>query len=299
MNKLKGELLLLIAAVIWGSSFIFQKMGMDYIGPLTFTFFRFGIGAVAMIPVMKVSDGIKKRRDECNIISLRNRLLVTGGILVGVSNFAAATLQQGGLVFTTAGKAGFITTMDMAIVPFILILLKRQVPALTWTGVAIAMVGMYLLCMKEGFSVNKGDLLCFAGAAGYAVQIILIDAYVDKVDPIKLAFFEFAVTAAIALPFAIIFEGINLTLVAQCAIPLLYTAILEVCVAFSLQMIGQKYAPPAIATIIMSLESVFAVICGALFLGEVMAGREITGCVIMFAALIIAQIPEMRNDDSI
>lgn len=295
MNKLKGEAMLLIAAVIWGSAFIFQKMGMDYIGPFTFTFFRFGVGAAAMIPVLCISDRYKVHKKE-EIVPLTGKPLITAGILVGLANFVASALQQTGIMYTTAGKAGFITAMDLVIVPFILIILRKKVPLLTWTGVAIAVTGMYLLCMKEGFSMDTGDILCLGGAAGFAVQIVLIDKYVDSVDPLKLAFWEFAVTAACSLVFALIFEEIDMSQVIQCAGPLLYTAILEVCIAFSLQMVGQKYAPPAIATIIMSFESVFAALSGMLFLEEVMTGREILGCTLMFIAFIVAQIPEMKGE---
>lgn len=297
MSKLKGEALLLIAAVIWGTAFIFQKMGMDYIGPFTFTFFRFGVGALAMVPVLMISDRFKSRKDPGSVMPISSKLLVTGGVLVGLANFAASALQQIGLIYTTAGKAGFITATDLVMVPFILVILRKKVPLLTWISVAVAMVGMYLLCMKEGFTMEIGDLFCFGGAAGFAIQIVLIDKFVDRVDPLKLAFWEFAVTAVFSLLFALIFEEIDLGQVVQCAVPLLYTAVLEVCVAFSLQMVGQQYAPPAIATIIMSFESVFAALSGMLFLGEVMSGREALGCVIMFAAFIIAQIPEMRREE--
>ncbi|MDO4175939.1 MAG: DMT family transporter [Bacillota bacterium] len=293
-TKLKGEVMLAMAAIIWGTAFIFQKMGMDHIGPMTFTLFRFGMGALAMIPVMMISDKARTRKDE-TIMPCSNRTLILGGVLVGAANFAASALQQIGIVYTTAGKAGFLTAMDMVMVPFLLVLLRRKVHGLTWLGVAIAAIGMYLLTMNGGFSMAVGDLFCLGGALGFAIQILIIDYFVEKVDPIKMAFYEFAVTAILSLIFTLIFEDVVMADVLACAGPLLYTAILEVCIAFSLQMVGQQYAPPAIATIIMSFESVFAALSGALFLHEVMTGRELTGCIIMFAAFMIAQIPEMRE----
>lgn len=295
-TKLKGEVMLALAAIIWGTAFIFQKMGMDHIGPMTFTMFRFGMGALAMIPVMMFSDMTKKKKD-ISIVSCSNRTLIIGGILVGAANFAASALQQIGIVYTTAGKAGFLTAMDMVMVPFFLVLLRRKVHGLTWFGVVVAAIGMYLLCMKGGSSIAIGDLFCLGGACGFAIQILIIDYFVEKVDPIKLAFYEFAVTAILSLVFTLIFEEVVMADVIACAGPLLYTAILEVCIAFSLQMIGQQYAPPAIATIIMSFESVFAALSGALFLHEVMSGRELAGCIIMFCAFMIAQIPEMREEN--
>ena len=306
----KGEAMLLIASVIWGSSFVFQKMGMDFIGPMTFTFFRFGIGTLCMIPVIAFADRMKSRRicretgDVANgrvgqpdgVMPFSNKTLIVGGILVGVSNYIAAGLQQFGIVYTTAGKAGFITAMDMVMVPFIMVLLRRKVHRLTWFGVVIAIFGLYLLCMQGGFYMELGDLICLGGALGYAIQILLIDYFVEKVDPLKLAFYEFAVTTVLSFVTAVIIEDIDLAPVIDCAVPILYTAVLEVCVAFSLQMLGQRYAPPALATITMSMESVFAAVSGVLFLGEIMSGREVWGCVIMFCAFIIAQIPEMRGE---
>lgn len=304
-NVFKGEAMLLFAAVIWGSAFIFQKMGMDHIGPMTFTFFRFGIGALCMIPVIAFADRMKRRRigreaagcEAAGVMPFGNKTLIIGGILVGLSNYVAAGLQQFGIVYTTAGKAGFITAMDMVMVPFLLLILRRKVHWLTWLGVAIAVFGLYLLCMTGGLYMQLGDLLCLGGALGYAVQILLIDYFVEKVDPLKLAFYEFAVTTVLCFVTAVIIEDIDLAPVIDCAVPILYTAVLEVCIAFSLQMLGQRYAPPALATITMSMESVFAAVSGALFLGEIMTGREVWGCIIMFCAFIIAQIPEMRGEE--
>ena len=263
-----------------------------------------------MIPVIAFADRMKSRRicretgdvangrvgQSAGVMPFSNKTLSVGGILVGVSNYIAAGLQQFGIVYTTAGKAGFITAMDMVMVPFIMVLLRRKVHRLTWFGVVIAIFGLYLLCMQGGFYMELGDLICLGGALGYAIQILLIDYFVEKVDPLKLAFYEFAVTTVLSLVTAVIIEDIDLAPVIDCAVPILYTAVLEVCVAFSLQMLGQRYAPPALATITMSMESVFAAVSGVLFLGEIMSGREVWGCVIMFCAFIIAQLPEIQGE---
>lgn len=294
-EKLKGEAMLALAAIIWGTAFIFQKMGMDYIGPFTFGVFRFAIGAVILLIFTLILDAGKKKKTET--MSWTNKKLLEGGLVVGAANFVAGSLQQIGIVYTTAGKAGFITAMDIVIVPFFLVLLKRKVHGLTWLGVVIAAFGLYLLCIKEGFNIELGDGLVMGCAVGYSIQILCIDYYVDKVDPFKLSFYEFAISAVLSLVCALIFETIEMSAVIDCASPVLYTGVLEVAVAFTLQIVGQKYAPAAIATIIMAMESVFAALAGFAFLGEVMSGREITGCIIMFAAFIIAQIPEMRNEE--
>lgn len=297
--KLKGELYILLAALIWGSAFVVQKVGMDYIGPLTFTAFRFTIGTLAMIPVLIIARRTgSKKAAGCACETDRRRIsrdLLVGGIWVGIANFAGSVLQQTGLIYTTAGKAGFLTAMYLVIVPIILLMLGRRIHTLTWVGIVTAAFGMYLLTMSGGWGFQPGDLICFLGAVGFAFQIVLVDHFVDRTDPLELATFEFGVTAVLSIIGAVLFETATVSALLQCAWPILYTAILEVCVAFSLQIIGQQYASPAIATILMSMESVFAALSGLIFLGEVMSGREVFGCCVMFFAFLIAQIPEMRS----
>ena len=300
MQKLKGELYLLLAAVIWGSAFIFQKMGMDYIGPFTFGAFRFTLGSLALLPVIWITGGINKHRpieERKQITPFADKELLVGAFLCGIANFVAGSLQQVGIVYTTAGKAGFITSMDIVIVPIILLFFRKKVPLLTWLGIAVAAFGLYLLCITDGFTIQLGDGLVMACAVAYSFQILLIDYYSERVDVLKLSFLQFFLAGICSLITAILFESIELQAVIDCAVPVLYTAILEVSVAFTLQIAGQKYTPPAIATIIMSLEAFFSAVCGALFLGEMISGREIIGCGLMMAAFIIAQIPEMRHNE--
>lgn len=300
MKQLKGELYLLLAAVIWGSAFIFQKIGMDYIGPFTFGFFRFTLGSLALLPVIYIVGSLNSKRpkaDRRSITPFRDRQLITGAVLCGLANFIAGSLQQVGIVYTTAGKAGFITSMDIVIVPVILLFLRRKVPFLTWLGIAIACFGLYLLCITEGFSIQLGDGLVMACAVAYSFQILLIDYYSERVDVLKLSFMQFFIAGILSLIPALLFETIDVSSVIDCAVPVLYTAVLEVSVAFTLQIAGQKHTPPAVATVIMSLEAFFSAVCGAMFLGETMSGREIAGCVLMMAAFIIAQIPEMRHNE--
>ena len=297
--KLKGEFYIFLAALIWGSAFVVQKVGMDYIGPLTFTAFRFTIGTLAMFPILMIARRTRRRKDglRTNEADTRRipRDLLIGGIWVGIANFAGSIFQQTGLIYTTAGKAGFLTAMYLVIVPIILLVLGRKIHILTWVGIVTATIGMYFLTMSGGWGFQIGDLICFLGAIGFAFQIVLVDRFVDRTDPLELATFEFGVTAVLSIIGALLFETTTVSALLQCAWPILYTALLEVCAAFTLQILGQQYASPAIATILMSMESVFAALSGLIFLGEIMSGREVLGCCIMFFAFLVAQIPEMRS----
>lgn len=290
----------MLAALIWGSAFIFQKMGMDYIGPFLFGFFRFTLGALALLPVIWISDKINagkqgKERAEEHPASFRDKTLLAGALLCGLANFIAGSLQQVGIVYTTAGKAGFITSMDIVIVPIFLIFLKKKVAPATWLGVAIACFGLYLLCITEGFTIQLGDGLVMGCAVAYSFQILLIDHYSERVDPVKLSCLQFLWAGILSGAVALFAETIDPRAIMDCAVPIIYVAILEVSVAFTLQVVGQKYTPPAIAAIIMSLEALFSAVCGALFLGETMTTKETVGCGLMLLAFIVAQIPEMKR----
>ena len=296
MSKFKGQLALMLAAIIWGSAFIFQKMGMDHIGPFTFSMFRFTLGSLPLLLVIYIAGKINDRKPpeaQKEITPWTDKTLLMGGLLCGIGSFAGASLQQIGLVYTTAGKAGFLTSLDIIIVPFFMLFLRQKVSRITWLGVAVALLGAWMLSVTEGFTIEIGDAFVMGCAVAYSFQIMFIDHYADKVDVLKLSFLQFFLTGLLSIPFALIFETIELQSIIDCAGPIAYVAFMEVTLAFTLQVVGQKYTPPASAAIIMSLESVFAVICGAAFLGEVMTGRELAGCVIMFAAFIITQIPDM------
>ena len=296
MNKVKGELCLFLAALIWGSAFIFQKMGMDHIGPFLFGLFRFGLGAIALLPVIWIRDAAGRRGSHPKAVTrFRDRQLLVGSLWCGLANFVAGSLQQVGIVYTTAGKAGFITAMDIVIVPILLLFLKRRVGRATWIGIALASVGLYLLCITEAFTLELGDGLVMGCAVAYSFQILLIDHYAERTDPLKLSCLQFLLAGVLSGAAAFFFEPIQLQAILDCAVPILYVAILEVSIAFTLQVVGQRYTPPAIAALIMSLESVFAAVCGALFLHETMSGREIAGCAILFAAFVISQLPDKKR----
>lgn len=299
MRRFKGQFCLMLAAIIWGSAFIFQKMGMEHIGPFTFGIFRFILGSVALLPLIWIVGSLNKHKpieERKEITAWSDKTLLTGSLLCGVANFVAGSLQQIGIVYTTAGKAGFITSLDIVIVPIFMLFLRQKIARTTWLGIAIAMVGVWLLCITEDFTIAKGDAYVMGCAVAYSFQILLIDHYSERVDVLKLSFMQFFIAGILSIPAALLTETIIFEDIIACAVPILYVAFLEVSIAFTLQVVGQKYTSPAIAAIIMSLESVFAVICGAIFLHEIMTGRELTGCIIMFAAFIISQIPDMIGD---
>lgn len=312
LRSRKGEMLLLLASVIWGSSYIFQKMGMDYVGPFTFGFFRFTIGALALLPIIYMFDRIAERHGAGGASSINDAVsentagfwsaftegeLVAGSILCGLTQFGAGSLQQIGLIYTTAGKAGFITSMHIVIVPILMILLRRKVRLTIWIGVAMAVFGMYLLCITEGFNIALGDGLVFGCAVIYAVQLLLIDYYAVRTDPVRLAAFQFLIAGLLSGVCMLIFEDFSTAAAIACAIPILYTGFLEVAAAYTLEIYGQQTTSPPVAAIILSLESVFAVICGAMFLGEHMTGRESLGCVIMMAAFLVTQLADFIRPD--
>ncbi len=294
-QQLKGEGLLFLAALIWGVSFVFQKVGMDYVGPMTFGLMRFSIGSIALFPFIVAYDRYTASKGRIPM-HFNNRTLLKAGILTGLANFGLSSFQQIGLVYTTAGKAGFISVMYVALVPVFMIFLRRKVRRLTWLCIAFALVGLYLLCMSgsagQFLHLQLGDGLVLLSSVFSACEIILIDHYVDRVDPFKLSFMQFVIAALLSGVCAFAFETVNVDAIIDCRIPILYTGLLEIGAAYTLQIFGQRTAPPVMATIIMSLESVFAVLSGAVFLHEVMSGREITGCVIMFIALLLVQISD-------
>ncbi len=287
-----------MAALIWGVSFVFQKTGMDYVGPMTFGLARFTIGSIVLLPCIFIYDRYTARKGLA-VMPFSDRTLLKAGLLTGLANFGLSSLQQIGLVYTTAGKAGFISAMYVALVPILMLFLRRKIRRLTWLCIAFALIGLYLLCMTgsagEFLHLELGDGLVLMSSLFSAIEIILIDHYADQVNPMKLSFLQFVVAAVLSGVCAFAFETVTVSSLIDCRIPILYTGILEIGAAYTLQIFGQKTAPPVMSTIIMSLESVFAVLSGAIFLHEVMSGREITGCVIMFVALLLVQISDSRQ----
>jgi len=291
-NTIKGEAILLVVAVLWGSCFIFQKKGMDYIGPYTLGAFRFVIGGLALFPVIMLFSKLNKTSAAvAKIAKYKRDTLWRGGILCGVALFFGATFQQVGLVYTTAGKAAFLTSMEIVIVEIIVFFIVKKLCLNSIIGAALSMVGMYLICIKNGFSMQFGDALELIGAIFWGVQILLVDKYAKLVDCMKLSLIQFIIAGCLSTICMFIFEKPDIANIYSCAIPILYLAIIEVSICYTLQIIGQKYVPPVIAAVTLSLESVFAVIFGSIILNEVLTGREVLGMIIMLISFIIIQIP--------
>lgn len=290
-NKLRGTLALLAATVIWGSAFIAQSVGMDHIGPMTFQAARCGLGALFLVPVIFLLD-----KDKTQYIrAWADPQLWKTGFFCGCALFMAAGLQQVGLVYTTAGKAGFITAMYIVLVP-ILGLVFRQKPSLgAWISVIIAVAGLYLLSCTGVSGINPGDVLMLGGALGFAIQITLVDRMAANLDGLRLNCIQALVCSLLSAVAMFLTETPTLSGIAAGAIPIAYAGILSMGVAYSLQIIGQRHLDPTPASLIMSLESVFAALCGWLLLHEQMSPTELAGCALVFCAVILSQLPEKKK----
>ena len=290
INQLRGSLLLLLTSMIWGAAFVAQSAGMDYIGPFTFNGLRMLMGAAVLLPFLL------KRRTGAHTNASERKMLLRGGILCGVALFVGSTLQQIGIVDTTAGKAGFITAMYVVLVPVMGVFVGHKQPWLVWLGVALSAVGMYFLCVHESLSLNRGDLMVLAGAVGFSFHILLIDRYSAHVDGVKLSCLQFFVAGVLGLVFMFLFETPQISQIFAAWLPLLYAGVFSCGVAYTLQILGQRDTDPTIASMILCLEAVFSVVFSWLLLGERLSAREIFGCVLIFAAILLAQLKGKAGD---
>ena len=302
--KTKNAILLILTAFIWGTAFVAQSVGMDYLGPFTFNGVRSLIGGAAPLPCIwflgvlngkdtagKDADG---KPDEKASVPSGRKELVLGGIACGVLLFGASSLQQLGIQYTTAGKAGFITACYIVIVPVLGVFLGKRIGWKVWLAVATALVGLYFLCITEKFTIGKGDVLIFVCAIVFSLHILVIDYFSPKVDGVKMSCIQFFVCGIVSLPFMFVLETPKVGAMLEGWMPLLYAGVLSCGVAYTLQIIGQKNVHPAIASLILSLESCFSVLAGWIVLGERLSAKESIGCVLMFAAIILAQLPERK-----
>jgi len=283
-------MLLLLATVIWGSAFVSQSVGMDHIGPFTFQAVRCAVAFVGLIPVILIADRFKN--DQKSFIKRWADLrLWKAGLLCGIPLFLACNLQQVGLVDTDAGKSGFLTAMYIVIVPLIGIFLKRKATIMVPISVALAVVGLYFLSCVGVTQVNTGDLLTIGCAVMFAVQITFVDIFAQDADALRLNAIQALVCAVLSACVMLFTETPTWSGIYSCTLPLLDTGLLSMGLAYYLQIIGQKHLDTTPASLIMSLESVFAAVFGVLILHETMTGWEILGCVLVFAAVILSQIP--------
>lgn len=297
-DRVRHSLFPILAAFIWGTAFVFQSMCTDYIGPMTFNALRAVAAVIVLLIIIFIFDKANKNKPvktEAQKKLDRKNLLV-GGICCGIALAAASNFQQLGIADTSAGKTAFITALYVVIVPIFGLILKKHVPATVWLGVVLAIVGLYCLCIKGDFTIATSDLYVVVCAVIFAVHILVIDHFTNLVDGIKLSCMQFAVVMVISGVGALIFEKPEIGQIMQCWLPVAYVGVFSSGVAYTLQILAQKGANPTVVTILLSLESVFGTIAGAIILKEKMSVKEYIGCAFMFAAVILAQLPGKKDN---
>lgn len=302
---LKNSLILLLTATIWGIAFVAQSEGGDAVGAFTFNATRSLIGSLVLIPVIFLLNKINPQENSHNSSSAdssssgnifsRNRTLILGGISCGICLCLASNFQQVGIQYTSVGKAGFITACYIVIVPILGLFMKKKCSPFIWAAVAMALVGLYLLCITDGFSIGKGDILVLICAFLFSLHILVIDYFSPKVDGVKMSCIQFFVCGVLTAIPAVIFEHPQLSDFHGAWGAILYAGVMSCGVAYTLQIIGQKNMNPTVASLILSLESCISVLAGWIILGQHLSTREIIGCVVMFAAIVLAQLPQKEK----
>ena len=296
-KTLISSLLLFLAACIWGFAFVAQSVGMDYMGPLTFNCVRFLIGGTVLLPLIFVRMRGKEKESRMDGAEIADGgqksgagITLKGGICCGLAICFASVFQQLGIQYTTVGKAGFITTLYIILVPLFGLFMHKKIPGKVWIAAAAAAVGLYLLCITEGFTVGKGDMLVFVCAVLFSVHILVIDYFSPKADGVALSCIQFYTAGVLCGAGALLTEQPSWGQLVQGMAPVLYAGIMSCGVAYTLQIVGQKELEPTVASLILSMESVVSVLAGWLLLGQSLTGRELAGCVLVFAAVILVQI---------
>ena len=298
-GNLRSSALLLLTACIWGVAFVAQSVGMEYVGPFTFNFVRSILGGLVLIPCIfflkreKKAEAEKVSEEEKKA---QRKTLLAGGICCGVALCLASNFQQIGIQYTTVGKAGFITACYIVIVPVIGLFLGKKCTKFIWAAVAMALIGLYLLCITDGFSIGKGDLLVLVCAFLFSLHILVIDYFSPKVDGVKLSCIQFLTCGILSGIPALLLEHPELSSILAAWQPILYAGVMSCGVAYTLQIIGQKNMNPTVASLILSLESCISVLAGWIILRQQLSTKEILGCVIMFAAIILAQLPQKQTE---
>lgn len=296
-KEIKSVFILLLTAAIWGFAFVAQRVGMGFLGAFTFNGIRFALGSISLLPVIYFFDKKFKSENSAERVDADIKTTIKSGVIAGCILYIAASLQQVGLIYTTAAKAGFITSLYIVLVPILGIFLKQKTHSTTWLGAITAAVGLYFLSINEGFTIEFGDLLQVIGALFWAVHIQVIDKFVKNVDAIKLSSTQFATCSVLSLITAFIFEDISMSGVIDAIVPLLYGGVMSAGVAYTLQAVGQRYAKPSHAAIALSMEAVFAAIGGILILNETMSLRGYLGCALMLAGMLISQAENIKKPE--
>lgn len=296
-NTVRQNVFPVLAALIWGTAFVAQSVGADYVEPFTFNAARSGIAFLFLLILCAVFRRARSR-DFSGAAEARpaaRRDLILGGICCGTALTVAANLQQKGLETTTSGKAGFITALYIVIVPIVGIFLKKRAPRTIWLSVALAVAGLYCLCITEDLTVTTGDFYVLLCAFCFSAHILIIDHFTQKVDGVELSCVQFLVATVLSGAGMVMTESPSLTALAQCAWPILYVGVFSSGVAYTLQILAQKDSNPTVVSLLLSLESVFATLAGAVVLHDRMNGREYLGCLLMLAAVVLAQLPAPRK----
>ncbi|MCI8661495.1 MAG: DMT family transporter [Lachnospiraceae bacterium] len=293
-NSVKSSGMLVLTALIWGIAFVAQSEGMNYVGGFTFNACRFLIGGMVLIPCVFLLRRVNREPWE-NLSGeekrQQTRTGITGGICCGIFLCVASSLQQFGIAHTTVGKAGFITALYIILVPVFGLFMKKQVGFNVWISVVIAAVGMYLLCIKEGFSVGRGDFLVFLCSIGFSLHILVIDYFSPRADGVVISCVQFFTAGIISALLTLVFEEWSWKGVTAAWLPVLYAGVMSCGVAYTLQVVAQKNIAPTVASLLMSLESVFSVLAGWVLLGQRLTGKEMAGCALVFAGIVLAQLP--------
>ena len=290
-KKLQGSIMLLITAMIWGTAFVAQSEGMKYVRPFTYNAVRTLLGGIVLIPIIFLFRVKDKKREKSPLPET-----ISGGICCGIILFIASSLQQYGISLTSAGKAGFITALYVIIVPLLGIFLGKKCSLKVWICAVIAVTGFYLLCIEEGLTLSKGDLYVLICSFFYALHILTIDHFNAKnADGMIMSCIQFFTAGTLMAVCMFLFEVPRVNDIIAARYTILYTGIMSCGAAYTLQIIGQRFTPPAIATLLMSLESVFAALSGWLILSEQLSAKELTGCALVFTAVIIAQLDIKRR----
>lgn len=299
MKQMKNNAMLLLAAFIWGCAFVAQSVGMDYVGPFTFNSVRSLIGSAVLVPVIFFMDHVKRKNgmSEAEMKKQRGdtKTLIKGGVCCGMALAVASSLQQYGILFTTVGKAGFITAMYIVLVPIFSIFLGKKLRPLIIGCVALAVAGLYFLCMAGEFRLGIGDLYVLLCACVFTIHILVIDHFSPMADGVRLSAIQFLTAGILCGIPMLIFEKPEISSILAAWMPILYAGIMSSGVAYTLQILGQRDADPTVASLLLSLESVFSVLAGWVLLGQRLSVRELFGCVLMFAAIILAQMPERKK----
>lgn len=288
----KSPMLLFLAATIWGVAFVAQSVGMDYVGPFTFNGVRSLLGAAVLLPVIGIF-GKNKPAQETQAEG--KKTLIAGGIICGLCLCAASSLQQIGLKYTTAGKAGFLTAMYIIIVPILGLFIGRKCSPFVGVSIVLATAGLYMLSIREGFQIESGDIYEILGALVFSLHILAIDHFSRKLSGVKLSCMQFLVSGIICTAIAWVTERPDLNSILGAWLPILYAGVLSSGVAYTLQIVGQRGMNPTVASLIMSMESVMSVLAGWLILGQALSRRELAGCALMFTAIVLAQLPGKTN----